>query len=69
MALSVPHSYHPRDLYILFGVIFLGLVSVVIFESYRASQIDRLQPESDQNTVTIQQPDLKVLEMLKQKTE
>lgn len=66
MRIIVPSYFSKRDFLWLIIVLFVGLIFVVVVDSYRASQSDRLTADDTMVPVTINSMDTKVLDRLKE---
>lgn len=66
MRIIVPSYFSKRDFLWLVIVLFVGLIFVVIVDSYRASQSDRLAADDTMVPVTINSFDTKILDRLKE---
>jgi hypothetical protein len=66
MRIIVPSYFSKRDFLWLVIVLFVGLIFVVVVDSYRASQSDRLTTDDTMVPVTINSFDTKILDRLKE---
>lgn len=66
MRIIVPSYFSKRDFLWLVIVLFVGLIFVVVVDSYRASQTDRLTTDDTMIPVTINSFDTKILDRLKE---
>ncbi len=66
MRIIVPSYFSKRDFLWLVIVLFVGLIFVVVVDSYRASQSDRLTADDTMVPVTINSFDTKILDRLKE---
>ncbi|MEI7652686.1 MAG: hypothetical protein WCJ70_00200 [bacterium] len=66
MRIIVPSYFSKRDFLWLVIVLFVGLIFVVVVDSYRASQSDRLTADDTMVPVMINSFDTKILDRLKE---
>lgn len=68
MKVVLPSYFSKRDFLWLVIVLFVGLIFIVIVDSYRSSQSDRLSADDTMVPVSISAFDTKILDRLKSLT-
>ncbi len=68
MKVVLPSYFSKRDFLWLVIVLFVGLIFIVIVDSYRSSQSDRLSADDTMVPISISAFDAKILDRLKSLT-